>query len=325
MSKVLLFLQDATKDEIDDLKKHIISKDTFLVTNNYIEDLDNYKCLYSNNVETTTYRLSLFLKYYQPDIIYTNNLEKNKIVIHARKMSNLNSLIYVEENKKIRFDIKLLYNLLKVDKIIISRELLKNYKFFNKRTITTDKLTKNLFEAKIVNKIEKIEDVNYEYEDCPNVKYFIDNGGKIGVGCKIYPSVHFGSEPYLIEIGDNVRITDWVKFLNHDGGIWTLRKNYEDMEHAYKYGKIKIGDNTHIGWNTIIMPGVKIGKNCVIGCGAIVTHDIPDNSIAVGMPAKVIKTLDEYYEKNKNEVIIMQPVDASDIRRMINNNDGKIR
>ena len=42
------------------------------------------------------------------------------------------------------------------------------------------------------------------------------------------------------------------------------------------------------------MPGVTIGSNCVIGCGAVVTHDIPDNSIAAGVPAKVIKSLDEY-------------------------------
>ena len=61
-----------------------------------------------------------------------------------------------------------------------------------------------------------------------------------------------------------------------------------------KFGPIVVKDNVHIGWNAIIMPGVTIGNNCVIGCGAVVTHDIPDNSIAVGVPAKVIKSTDEY-------------------------------
>lgn len=42
------------------------------------------------------------------------------------------------------------------------------------------------------------------------------------------------------------------------------------------------------------MPGVTIGANCVIGCGSVVTHDIPDNSVAAGVPARVIKSVDEY-------------------------------
>lgn len=49
------------------------------------------------------------------------------------------------------------------------------------------------------------------------------------------------------------------------------------------------------------MPGVNIGNRVVIGAGAVVTRDIPDNSVAVGVPAKVIKTADEYFEKLKRE------------------------
>lgn len=49
------------------------------------------------------------------------------------------------------------------------------------------------------------------------------------------------------------------------------------------------------------MPGVSIGDNCIIGCDAVVTKNIPDNSIAVGVPAKVIESLDEYIEKHMNE------------------------
>lgn len=130
-------------------------------------------------------------------------------------------------------------------------------------------------------------------------------GGTLGKGCTIYPNVEFGSEPYLIELGDKVRVTNGVRFVTHDGGLWVLRNLGKIDKTVGKFGKIKVGSNTHIGWNAIIMPDVTIGKNCIIGCGAIVTKDIPDNSVAVGVPAKVIESIDEYYEKLlKNHDII---------------------
>ena len=57
----------------------------------------------------------------------------------------------------------------------------------------------------------------------------------------------------------------------------------------------------YIGNNVIILPGVTIGNNVVIGAGAVVSKDIPDNSVEVGVPARVIKTTDEYLEKIKRE------------------------
>lgn len=111
-------------------------------------------------------------------------------------------------------------------------------------------------------------------------------------------NVNFGSEPYLIKIGKNVRISSDTKFITHDGGIWTLRK-MKLLEDADYFGKIEIGDNVNIGINVIIMPGVTIGNNCVIGAGAVVTKSIPDNSVAAGIPAKVIETIEEYYDKKK--------------------------
>jgi len=106
--------------------------------------------------------------------------------------------------------------------------------------------------------------------------------------------ISFGSEPFLIEIGDNVTITADVKFETHDGGVGIFRKEYPGIN---IFGRIKIGDNVFIGNNAIIMPGVTIGNNVIIGAGSIVTKDIPDNSVAVGSPARVIKTIDEYKEK----------------------------
>ena len=66
---------------------------------------------------------------------------------------------------------------------------------------------------------------------------------------------------------------------------------------------ITVGDNVYIGTNTIILPGVTIGNDVIIGAGAIVSKNIPDNSVAVGVPAKVIKTADEYLDKIKMDSI----------------------
>lgn len=65
----------------------------------------------------------------------------------------------------------------------------------------------------------------------------------------------------------------------------------------------KVGNNTYIGMGAYIMQGVTIGDNCIIGAKALVSHDVPNNSVAVGMPARVIKNLDEYYKsaQSKNQ------------------------
>ncbi len=130
------------------------------------------------------------------------------------------------------------------------------------------------------------------------IRYAQKKGVKVGGNCEFHQRIFWGSEPFLITIGDNVRITNDVKFITHDGGIWVLRNN-NLLTNSDKFGKITVGNNVHIGMNSIIMPGVNIGNNVVIGCGAVVTKDIPDNSVAVGVPAKVIETIDEYYEKTK--------------------------
>ena len=132
------------------------------------------------------------------------------------------------------------------------------------------------------------------------IGYMRSKGMKIGSGCSIASNVSFGSEPYLISIGDNVRLTEHVRFITHDGGVWVARHLHEEYKNVDLFGRITIGNNVHIGVNAVIMPGVTIGSNVIIGCCAVVTHDIPDNSVAVGVPARVIETVEEYIEKNKD-------------------------
>ena len=93
-------------------------------------------------------------------------------------------------------------------------------------------------------------------------------------------------------------ITTGVRFITHDGGTLLFRNLVPDLEITKP---ITIGDNVYIGNNVIILPGVTIGSNVIIGAGAVVSRSIPDNSVAVGVPARVIKTADEYLEKAKNE------------------------
>lgn len=123
----------------------------------------------------------------------------------------------------------------------------------------------------------------------------------MGDGCEVYSSVSFGSEPYLIEIGNSVRITKGVNFITHDGGVWVLR-NIGIAKDADIFRRIRIGNNVHIGINAIIMPGVTIGDNVIVAVGAVVTKDVPSNSVVAGVPAKKLKTLDDYYEKNKSNI-----------------------
>lgn len=114
----------------------------------------------------------------------------------------------------------------------------------------------------------------------------------------IYGHVVWGTEPWLITIGNNVHITDGVKFLTHEGGVLVFQKDIPDLEVSKP---IRIGNNVFIGNNVLLLPGVELGDNIVIGAGSIVTKNIPNNSLAVGCPAKVIKTYDEFLSKLKNE------------------------
>jgi acetyltransferase-like isoleucine patch superfamily enzyme len=118
-------------------------------------------------------------------------------------------------------------------------------------------------------------------------------GVKVGKDCRLFSS-NFGSEGYLIEIGNHVTIADGVQFITHDGGIWLFRE--EDPE-ADVFGKIIIEDNVFIGINAIILPGVCLGPNTVVGAGAVVTKSFSGNGVIAGNPAKVICSLEEYKEK----------------------------
>ena len=107
--------------------------------------------------------------------------------------------------------------------------------------------------------------------------------------------------PGLITVGDNVSITADVSILTHDFCSSVFRQKYYD--YVPGRSKVVIGNNVYIGQKAMILRGVTIGDNVIIGAGAIVTKDIPSDSVVAGIPARVVCTLDEYYQKRKSKVL----------------------
>jgi len=107
------------------------------------------------------------------------------------------------------------------------------------------------------------------------------DGKLVGKPCQIgrFSIIDYGGN---ITIGKNVKIGYGVFILS--ASTITGSKKIRILR-----APITIGDDVEIGSNSVILPGIRIGNNSTIGAGAVVTLDIPENSIAVGVPARVIK------------------------------------
>ena len=79
------------------------------------------------------------------------------------------------------------------------------------------------------------------------VSFIRSMGGKIGCNCSIGVDVHFGSEPYLVTIGNHVRITENVRFITHDGGLWVVRNRFLEYKNADLIKPIEIGNMSILG------------------------------------------------------------------------------
>lgn len=119
------------------------------------------------------------------------------------------------------------------------------------------------------------------------IRYVRKQGVKIGKNCRLH-TMSFSTEPYLVEIGDNVSIADNTDFITHDGGISLFR---DELPGDDIFGKIVIGDNVHIGANCTILLNTTIGNNCIVGAGSVVRGKFPDNSVIIGNPAKVLMNM----------------------------------
>jgi len=128
------------------------------------------------------------------------------------------------------------------------------------------------------------------------LRQYVRKGLQIAPDCRLMGIPDFGSEPYLISIGRHVTVSTRVTFINHDGGTWVFRDQPRYSE-VIKFGRIVIHDNCFIGSGATLMPGVSVGPNSVVAAHSVVTQDVPPNTVAVGVPARVLMTVEEYAEK----------------------------
>jgi acetyltransferase-like isoleucine patch superfamily enzyme len=141
----------------------------------------------------------------------------------------------------------------------------------------------------------------------------VRRGLRLGRDVRVIGKPDFGSEPYLIEIGDHVTVSSHVTFVTHDGATWVFRQRPE-YRGLQRFGRILIGSNCFIGARAVILPGVRIGDNCVVGAGAVVTRSVPDNSVVAGAPARVVCTYEEYVERTVPRCRYFAPDVAADPR-----------
>jgi len=130
--------------------------------------------------------------------------------------------------------------------------------------------------------------------------YLRKKGVKLGNHCKfrgINSTDIDLTRPSLIEIGDYVDMNLNFTILTHDYATSVFLRKYNKFINSS--GKVIIGSNIYFGKNCTVLKGVSIGDNCIIGAGSLIVKSIPANSVAVGVPARVICTIDEYYQRRK--------------------------
>ena len=131
----------------------------------------------------------------------------------------------------------------------------------------------------------------------------LKKGLHLGKHVNLISVPNFGSEPYLINIGDYTTISFDCAFVNHDAAAAVLGRMPGEDPQTGIFGPITIGKNCFIGCKTVILSNVHIGDNVIIGAGSVVNRDIPDNMVAAGVPCKIICTIEEYKAKHLDEFL----------------------
>jgi maltose O-acetyltransferase len=119
--------------------------------------------------------------------------------------------------------------------------------------------------------------------------FLVDYGSQIRVGARCFANYGLVAlDVATITIGDDVQIGPNVQLLTptHPVDPGPRRDKWEAAK------PIAIGDNVWLGGGVVVLPGVTIGENTVVGAGSVVTRDLPANVVAVGNPARVVRTID---------------------------------
>lgn len=123
-----------------------------------------------------------------------------------------------------------------------------------------------------------------------NPPFYCDYGSHIRVGRNLFVNYNCTIIDVMpVTIGDNCQIAPNVAIYTAGHPVHPQTRNT-----AYEFGApVTIGDNVWLGGNTVVLPGVTIGSNSVIGAGSVVTRDIPEWSLAAGNPCRVIRKITE--------------------------------
>lgn len=151
---------------------------------------------------------------------------------------------------------------------------------------------------------KKLQKYYYTSSSKRYIEHIRSKGVRVGKGTVVLDPKKIQidvSRPELLEIGENVFLHRGTIIITHDWASWCFVNTHNEF--IPSHGKVKIGNNVWLGENVSILKGVTIGDNVIIGLGAVVVKDIPSNSIAVGVPAKVVGSYTDYFEKRKSDYV----------------------
>lgn len=136
------------------------------------------------------------------------------------------------------------------------------------------------------------------------IKWLRGKGVQVGEDVSVYAPMKTLLDttcPWLLTIGDHVRITEGVTILTHDYS-WSVLKRYPKEKGIIlgAQSPVTIGNNVFIGMHATITRGVTVGDNVIIGTGSVVTKDCEANWVYAGNPARKIMTVEDYLQKRKN-------------------------
>lgn len=151
--------------------------------------------------------------------------------------------------------------------------------------------------------------------------YFRKKGIKIGDGCNITCNIT-SSEKFLIEIGNNVTISEDVLFLTHDASIGKImgKENGSDL-----FGRIIVGDNCFIGARSVLLYGVTLPPNTIVAAGSVVTKSLETGGLIIGgNPARVISSTDRFLEKSIDHAFKVHGIKGKKLKSVVNNSLEKL-
>jgi maltose O-acetyltransferase len=128
------------------------------------------------------------------------------------------------------------------------------------------------------------------------VRYWIRSGVRFGRGVLVMPTVELDATyGWMISVGDRSRLGHRVRILVHDASA------QRDLCHG-RVGPVAIGSDCLVAEGSIVLPGVTLGDRVMVGAGSVVASDIPPNSRAMGVPARVYGTFDDYLEETRRAI-----------------------